>query len=139
MIFRNNRTSEEYPDGIFHAHPEYHNIKKEGIGLIEAMGLFILPGRLKKQLSMIADILCKNTAYDEAELKREDNYLYVHRNMIKDLVGEGYSDTFEEAEKRVTDRVNNVCKNILKNTAVFKDDENGERGFSEFLSSVGIK
>ena len=59
--------------------------------------------------------------------------------MIKDLVGEGYSDTFEEAEKRVTDRVNNVCKNILKNTAVFKDDENGERGFSEFLSSVGIK
>lgn len=139
MIFRNNRTSEEYPDGIFHAHPEYHNIKKEGIGLIEAMGLFILPGRLKKQLSMIADILCKNAAYDEAELKREDNYLYVHRNMIKDLVGEGYSDTFEEAEKRVTDRVNNVCKNILKNTAVFKDDENGERGFSEFLSSVGIK
>ena len=58
LILRNNRTSEEYPDGIFHAHPEYHNIKKEGIGLIEAMGLFILPGRLKKQLAMIADILC---------------------------------------------------------------------------------
>ena len=53
MILRNNRTSEEYPDGIFHAHPEYHNIKKEGIGLIEAMGLFILPGRLKKQLYML--------------------------------------------------------------------------------------
>ena len=58
MIFRNNRCDEKYPEGIFHAHPEYHNIKKEGIGLIEAMGLFILPGRLKKQLAMIADILC---------------------------------------------------------------------------------
>lgn len=68
LILRNNRTSERYPDGIFHAHPEYHNIKKEGIGLIEAMGLFILPGRLKKQLAMIADILCGREKYDEQAL-----------------------------------------------------------------------
>ena len=56
IILRNNRTSKEYPEGIFHAHPEYHNIKKEGIGLIEAMGLFILPARLKRQLEEIAKI-----------------------------------------------------------------------------------
>lgn len=138
IILRNNITSEQYPDGVFHAHPEYHNIKKEGIGLIEAMGLFILPGRLKKQLAMIADILCGKEEYDENALNNKDNYLYVHRDMIKALVAEGVSDSFEQAEKRVTDKVNDVCRNILLNTAVFKKDEIGEKGFDKFLASVGI-
>ena len=51
VILRSNITSEKYPDGIFHAHPEYHSIKKESIGLIEAQGLFILPGRLEEKLN----------------------------------------------------------------------------------------
>ena len=139
MILRNNRTSEEYPDGIFHAHPEYHNIKKEGIGLIEAMGLFILPGRLKKQLSMIADILCGAVAYDQDALSDKENYLYAHRDMIKELMADGLANDKEQAEKRVIDRVNQVCKNILYNTAVFKPDENGKEGFLRFLNSNDIK
>ena len=139
LILRNNRTSEEFPGGIFHAHPEYHNIKKEGIGLIEAMGLFILPGRLKKQLAMIADILCGNEKYDEAELNKEDNYLFVHRNMIKELVSKVKAKTFDEALKAVTDKVNETCKNILDNTAVFKKDEKGQKGFENFLKSVNVK
>ena len=138
MILRNNITTEEYPDGVFHAHPEYHNIKKEGIGLIEAMGLFILPGRLKKQFAMMADILCGNTAYDEDALNDKENYLYAHRDMIKDLLKDGMADSFESAEKRITDRVNVICKNILFNTAVFKKDEVGENGFKKFLSVCGI-
>ena len=139
MILRNNRTSEEYPDGIFHAHPEYHNIKKEGIGLIEAMGLFILPGRLKKQLNMIADILCGAIAYDEKALSDKENYLYAHKDMIKDLMSSGLAKDKAQAEVRVTDRVNVVCKNILFNTAVFKPDENGKAGFKRFLNANGIK
>lgn len=138
IILRNNITDEQYPDGVFHAHPEYHNIKKEGIGLIEAMGLFILPGRLKKQLAMIADILCGAQVYDQAEIEKTDNYLYAHRNMIKDMVSEGFSKTKEEAEKRITDRVNHICKNILYNTAVFKEDGKGRKGFLKFLKSIGI-
>lgn len=138
IILRNNITSEEFPDGVFHAHPEYHNIKKEGIGLIEAMGLFILPGRLKKQLAEIADILCGKVKYDEAALSDKENYLFAHRDMIKSLVNEGLSDTLGQAEKRVTDRVNEVCKNILYNTAVFKKDEVGVKGFDEFLATVNI-
>ncbi len=139
MILRNNRTSEKYPDGIFHAHPEYHNIKKEGIGLIEAMGLFILPGRLKKQLNMIAEILCGKENYDEKALNDKENYLYVHRNMIKSLVEQGLAPDMESANARVTDYVNNVCKNILFNTAVFKPDENGEQGFVRFLKKLGVE
>ena len=134
MIFRNNITSKEYPDGVFHAHPEYHNIKKEGIGLIEAMGLFILPGRLKKQLYSIAEILCKKTTFN-----KDDETLAIHNNMIEELIKDGYSTSIEEAEKRVTNKVNNICKNILFNTAVFKDDEVGNKGFIKFLNSVDIK
>ncbi len=139
IILRNNRTNEEFPDGIFHAHPEYHNIKKEGIGLIEAMGLFILPGRLKKQLSMIAEILCGKVAYDKAELNNQDNYLYAHRNMIAELMSDGLSKDLEQAEKRVTDKVNEICKNILFNTAVFKCDDKGERAFKKFLNRINVK
>jgi len=139
IILRNNRTSEEYPDGIFHAHPEYHNIKKEGIGLIEAMGLFILPGRLKKQLYMIAEILCGKVAYDKDALANSENYLYAHRFMIEEMVKEGLSSDMESAEKRVTDRVNITCKNILGNTAVFKADQTGYNGFKRFLTACGIK
>jgi len=138
IILRNNRTNEEYPDGIFHAHPEYHNIKKESIGLIEAMGLFILPGRLKKQLGMIAEILCKKAEYNEKALAESTDYLYAHRRMIKELIEEGYAVDMERAEKRVTNKVNNVCKNILINTAVFKDDEAGNKGLERFLSRLGV-
>ncbi|MBQ4097880.1 MAG: UDP-glucose--hexose-1-phosphate uridylyltransferase [Clostridia bacterium] len=139
VILRNNRTSEEFPDGIFHAHPEYHNIKKEGIGLIEAMGLFILPGRLKKQLGMIAEILCGKVAYNKEELNNQDNYLYAHRNMIEELMRAGLAKDIEQAEKRVTDKVNEICKNILFNTAVFKNDEKGECAFKKFLNKINVK
>ena len=138
MILRNNLTSEQYPDGIFHAHPEYHNIKKEGIGLIEAMGLFILPGRLKKQLNMIAEILCGKAEYDEQQLANPENYLFAHKDMIKELMNAGVAKDMAEAEQRVTDKVNVICKNILDNTAVFKKDENGYKGFNRFLKTVDI-
>src|SRR5690606_31721725 len=57
LVFRNNRTTDEHPLGIFHPHASLHHIKKENIGLIEVMGLFILPGRLKDELAAIEDIL----------------------------------------------------------------------------------
>jgi UDPglucose--hexose-1-phosphate uridylyltransferase len=139
MILRNNITTEEYPEGVYHAHPEYHNIKKEGIGLIEAMGLFILPGRLKTQLLMIAEILCGKTAYNESELSNPENYLFAHKDMIKSLVEEGLSKDLADAENRVTNRVNETCRNILFNTAVYKPDANGEAGFKRFLSAIGVK
>lgn len=139
IILRNNRADSTYPDGIFHAHPEYHNIKKEGIGLIEAMGLFILPGRLKKQLNMIADILCGQTEYNEKEISSSENYLYAHRDMIKELLLNGKATDFESAYNRVVDKVNVVCKNILINTAVFKDTLVGEKGFENFLNICKIK
>lgn len=137
MILRNNRTDETYPDGIYHAHPEYHNIKKEGIGLIEAMGRFILPGRLKLQLAGVADILSGKVPYDAAALADEGHPLHVHADMIGALTSRlGTALSPAAAEEAVRDHVNRVCAAILDNTAVFKRDAEGLAAFDRFVASV---
>ena len=140
LILRCNCTNEKYPDGIFHAHPEFHNIKKEGIGLIEAMGLYILPARLKRQLSEIQDILLNKTPYDKEALENPEHSLYVHRFMIAELVEKhGIIKDERKASEAVTAYVNNVCVKILNNTAVFKQDAQGMKALREFLATINIK
>ena len=137
MILRNNRTDETYPDGIYHAHPEHHNIKKEGIGLIEAMGRFILPGRLKTQLAAVADILSGKAPYEPSALLDEGHPLHVHAAMIATLVAEnGTSLTEEEAEATVRAFVNRTCAAILGDTAVFKRTPEGLAAFDAFITRV---
>ena len=137
LLLRNNRTDERYPDGIFHAHPEYHNIKKEGIGLIEAMGLFILPGRLDKELALVKQYL-KGERVD-VDYTLEDNVLYKHKDMIDELLARYPIPLNEdEADRVVKEYVGEVCKNILDNTAVFKSDEAGKIAFDKFMSSMGF-
>lgn len=139
LILRNNRTSEEYPDGIYHAHPEYHNIKKEGIGLIEAMGLYILPARLKRQFSAIAKYLTKEYKYDET-VCAEGKDLFVHKEMIEKLLKKHPNVKDEnKANAIITEYVNKVCAEILYNTAVFKKDKHGVSAFNKFLASIEIK
>ena len=135
MLLRNNRTDETYPDGIFHAHPEYHNIKKEGIGLIEAMGLFILPGRLEKECNMIAEVLMgKEPDYSE------NSPLLKHKAMIEDLLGEIVENvTLDKAHGLIRDYIGRVCEKILSNTAVFKDDEKGRDAFIRFMEKAGFR
>lgn len=138
LILRNNITTDEYPDGLFHAHPEYFNIKKEGIGLIEAMGLFILPGRLKRQTKEIEKILTGEREYS-GEIASDDD-LFVHSDMIKSLTDKfGVGLTENEAHDRVIDYINQTCKSILECTAVFKKDEKGEKAFKKCLTSFGFR
>ena len=132
LLLRNNRCTEEYPDGIFHAHKEYHNIKSESIGLIEAMGRFILPGRLHRQLREVRRFLTgENTEIAED--------MQIHTEMIHSLLAKhGTNNSDREAEKIVTAYVENVCENILENTAVFKHDEAGKAAFGRFLKVCGL-
>lgn len=139
LILRNNCVSEQYPDGIFHAHPEYHNIKKEGIGLIEAMGLYILPARLKRQLAEIEDVLTGKTPYNKEEFANPEHSLYVHRFMIEKLISKHPNVKDQSRAKEiVTDYVNQVCVEILKNTAVFKNDNAGKAALGRFLATVNV-
>ena len=139
IILRNNVQTEEYPDGVFHAHPEHHNIKKEGIGLIEAMGLYILPGRLKTQIEQIVSILCGESSFNASSLKEKDP-LYVHKGMIAKLMSENPDlNDPNKAREIVYDFINKTCVAILENTAVFKKDENGVIAFRRFLNVLAIK
>ena len=136
MLLRNNRCDETYPDGIFHAHPEYHNIKKEGIGLIEAMGLFILPGRLDKECKAISEILQGVSAPNFSA----DSMLKKHETMIRDLTLKYPNKlTASEADLAIKEYIGNVCEKILSNTAVFKDDEKGRNAFLRFMNEAGFR
>ena len=88
---------------------------------------------------MIADILCGNAPYDKEALSDSENYLYVHKDMIAELVSTVKVDNKEDALKAVKDKVNVICKNILFNTAVFKNDEIGAEGFDKFLKSCELE
>ncbi|MEE0801894.1 MAG: UDP-glucose--hexose-1-phosphate uridylyltransferase [Gemmiger sp.] len=137
LALRNNRTSEEYPDGIFHPHREYHNIKKENIGLIEVMGLAILPARLKDQSAAIARILSGS----EANTSREpDSPLAVHADWIDSLIAKyGTNLKPEEAEQVVRDEIGTVFSHVLENAGVFKQDAAGQAAFLKFAQSVGFQ
>ena len=138
-ILRNNRTSKEHPDGIFHAHKEYHNIKSEGIGLIEAAGLYILPARLKRQSESIAKILSDNTIDVEDFIINNPDF-EIHRNFIMRLITQfGRDLSFEKASEIVRQSINETCVNILKNTATFKDDENGQEHLKKFIFQLNLK
>ncbi len=138
IILRNNRTDKTYPDGIFHAHPEYHNIKSESIGLIEAMGLFVLPGRLARQTAEIEKYLTKEVKYSEANLAPD---MVCHKAMIEKLLKEAGSGKLSPAEAKlnIKDEINRVCEEILVNTAVFKQDEQGRAAFLRFLAVLGVE
>ena len=136
MILRNNITNEQYPDGVYHVHPEYQNIKSESIGLIEAMGMFILPGRLDRQLKEVESYLKGEKEFKEKELAPD---MKIHAKMIKKLIKEhGSSCSAVEASLAIKEEVNEVCANILDNTSVFKKDAQGEEAFDKFLASVNI-
>ena len=137
LILRNNRTDEAHPFGIFHPRKELHNIKQESIGIIEVMGLFILPGRLAGEMAQIRDILTGKTPLDFKSLAEETHPLHKHLGMITQLVVDNGTNCQEEvAENAVTDYINDVCEQILETTAVFKNDQEGQDAFVDFIHSV---
>lgn len=135
LILRNNRCNEIHPDGIFHAHKEYHHIKQEGIGLIEAMGLFILPPRLKRQMGYVQEILLEDAPLETYYEKYED--LVIHKHMIDSLVNQyGRNLSKEKVEGIIKDYISDTCRNILINTAVFKNDQLGNLALDKFMEEV---
>lgn len=133
FILRNNITTEERPDGYFHPAKELHNIKKEGIGIIEVMGLFILPGRLKSEFEEIKQILSNKKKFSIKDLEKEENPLNKHLGMIVKLASEKTSYTEDEADVAIKNYVNKACEEILETTGVFKNTENGQYYFEDFM------
>lgn len=128
LILRNNMTSKEYPDGIYHVHPQYFAIKQEGIGVIEASGRFILPARLKRQIREVEDVI-KHHLDKKTYLKKYPD-LDKFDDMIKTLKA--------HPKMNARDYINDVCKNILDNTSVFKKNKEGFAHFNRFLKTLDL-
>lgn len=134
LVLRNNRTSEEHPLGIFHPHAPLHHIKKENIGLIEVMGLFILPGRLKTELSLLEDYL---TGAKPLARPDESDPCAKHFDWIEQIIREhGLCRNNDEAEALLRREVAKVCAQVLMDAGVYKQTEEGLQGMLRFLSSV---
>lgn len=138
IILRNNRCDEAHPDGIFHVSPDLQNIKKEGIGLIEAMGVFILPGRLSKEAEGIKEFLLGKRQLKE--LSDPNHPLVHHTGMIAQLINDyGTNLSDEDAGQAIENYINKACEKILKCVAIFKDDDKGNKAFLQFMDSLGFK
>lgn len=140
LVLRNNRTSEEHPGGIFHPHSELHHIKKENIGLIEVMGLAVLPGRLKEELEGVADLLTAEASETAADLRKPGHQLGHHADWAESLV-QKYGTTLskEEAATVVRSETGDKFLDVLKDAGVFKRDEQGAKAFRAFLAASGLK
>ena len=135
IVLRNNRTSEEHPDGIFHPHKELHHIKKENIGLIEVMGLAVLPGRLERELEKIAKIIAGETSYDK-ESALLDNDLNKHVDWIEEMLKENNNMNLEDARSYVKKEVGRIFSRVLEDAGVFKRNEKGQAALDKFIRSV---
>lgn len=130
LALRNNRTTEEFQYGIFHPHEELHHIKKENIGLIEVMGLAILPSRLKKELKEIERYLLTPGLVLEIDKNEE---LKKHKEWVISILDK-YTDISEEnVEGILQEEVGLKFLAVLKDAGVFKRDEKGQNAFDKFI------
>lgn len=129
LVLRDNQTSEEYPDGIFHPHKDVQHIKKENIGLIEVMGLAILPPRLKDELAEVG----KHILGTSNEMKE---YHRVWADEIKQNHPEATAENIAEIVNQETGR---VFARVLEDAGVYKRNEQGQEAFMRFVENVGLE
>lgn len=136
LALRNNITTEEHPMGVYHPHAEYHHIKKENIGLIEVMGLAILPSRLKKEMEALeAHIL----AGKDISLLKDDEALGKHADWVAEWITKYDADTLKNPEKlhkAVQNEIGLVFSKVLECAGVYKRDEAGMAAFRRFTDSL---
>lgn len=140
LVLRNNRVSEKHPYGIFHPHSELHHIKKENIGLIEVMGLAVLPARLNTELKVIEDVLKGNKVKWENAKNDTNDIIYKHLPWIEELAYKyGTNCGIEEAKEHVKTEVGNKFLQVLMDAGVYKRDEKGKEGFEKFMNKMDLK
>jgi UDPglucose--hexose-1-phosphate uridylyltransferase len=130
LVLRNNITTDEHPLGVFHPHAELHHIKKENIGLIEVMGLAVLPARLKQELKDLA------TAILNGEDISANKELAKHADWVSEIK-EKYSDINENnVDNILQTETGLVFSKVLEHAGVFKRDAEGTAAFIKFAKSV---
>ena len=129
LVLRNNITTEEHPLGVYHPHSEHHNVKKENIGLIEVMGLAVLPSRLKNEMSAMKDAILSGNDFSDSPLTDK------HKSWF-DSFKNDYSFTPENVEKILKAEIGKTFVRVLCDAGVYKPTAEGKRAFLRFIDFV---
>lgn len=129
LVLRCNITTDEHPLGVFHPHADKHHIKKENIGLIEVMGLAVLPSRLKQELSDLAE-----AAFSGKDIS-SDETLSKHAEWLEELKKE-YTFTKENAMDIILKETGKVFAEVLEDAGVYKNTPEGQKAFIDFINEV---
>ncbi|MFQ6827075.1 MAG: UDP-glucose--hexose-1-phosphate uridylyltransferase [Faecalimonas sp.] len=130
LTLRNNITTEEHPLGLYHPHAEYHNIKKENIGLIEVMGLAVLPSRLKQELETLAEYIVEDKDISENEMIEK------HTKWVEKFLPKYDTITKENVMDILKEEVGIVFTKVLEDAGVYKCTEEGRTAFARFLNTL---
>ncbi len=131
LTLRNNITTEEHPLGVYHPHAQYHHIKKENIGLIEVMGLAVLPSRLKKELELLAEYIV------EKKDIRSNSDIEKHADWVEQFLPEYDSITKENIMEILKKEVGDVFVHVLEDAGVYKCTPEGREAFMRFIQKLG--
>ena len=130
LVLRNNLTTDEHPMGLYHPYEELHHIKKENIGLIEVMGLAILPGRLKKEMVELKDALL------HSEDLRKNEMLAKHADWAEEFVARHPEFNTETADDIIRHEIGQVFAQVLECAGVYKCSKEGRTALKKFLTEV---
>ena len=131
LTLRNNITTEEHPLGVYHPHAQYHHIKKENIGLIEVMGLAVLPSRLKKELELLAEyIVEKKDVRSNADIEK-------HADWVEQFLTQYDSITKDNIMEILKKEVGDVFVHVLEDPGVYKCTPEGREAFMRFIQKLG--
>lgn len=130
LVLRNNITTEEHPLGVYHPHAKLHHIKKENIGLIEVMGLAVLPARLKGEMERLAEAILAG-----ADI-RKDEELEKHADWVEEFLPK-YQDVRQDTIMEILHKeIGDVFMEVLEDAGVYKRDETGQAAFDRFLAAL---
>ena len=130
LTLRNNITTEEHPLGVYHPHAQYHNIKKENIGLIEVMGLAVLPSRLKEELEILADYIV------EGKDIRSNEKIVKHADWTDSFLPKYDSITKDNVMDILKEETGIVFTHVLEDAGVYKCTEEGRKAFMRFIETL---
>ena len=129
LVLRNNMTTEEHPMGVYHPHADKHNIKKENIGLIEVMGLAVLPSRLKSEMATLADALVAGKDLSEDEVTAK------HAAWVAAFADQ-YKFTAENVEEILHYEIGKTFEGVLEDAGVYKCTPEGRAAFMRFVDCI---
>ncbi|MBQ9773740.1 MAG: UDP-glucose--hexose-1-phosphate uridylyltransferase [Clostridia bacterium] len=132
LVLRNNLTTQEHPLGLFHPHADKHNIKKENIGLIEVMGLAVLPSRLKDEMNALAEAILEGRAIEN------DEHLGKHAAWLARF-RDSYRFTPDNVHEILQSEIGKTFEGVLEDAGVYKCTSDGRAAFLRFVESIGLK